>query len=78
MPTSKSCFVYKYTKAVDTTVHLHRLPKEVICKQQWLGTLEIEDDLPKDARVCSCHFPDDDGTKLPSLKLGKKFVSPKE
>ena len=79
MPTGKSCFVCKHTKAVDPTVHMHRLPKDVTRKQQWLEALEIEEaDLPKDVRVCSRHFPDGDATKLPSLTLGKKFASPKK
>ena len=79
MPTGKSCFVCKHTRAVDPTVHMHRFPKEVILKKQWLEALGIEEaDLPKDPRVCSRHFPDGDSTKLPSLTLGKKFASPKK
>ena len=34
-----------------------------------------EADLPKDARVCSHHFPDGDATKLPSLTLEKLCFS---
>ena len=75
MPTSKSCFICKHTKAVDPTIHMHRFPKEVARKQQWLEALGIEEvDLPKDSRVCSRHFPDGDSTKLPSLTSGKKFA----
>ena len=51
MPTGKSCFVCKHTKAVDPKIHMHRFPKEVIRRQQWLEALGIEEgDLPKDAR----------------------------
>ena len=79
MLTGKSCFVCKHTKAVDPKIHMHRFPKEVIRRQQWLEALGIEEgDLPKDARVCNHHFPDGDSTKLPSLTLGKKFASPKK
>ena len=79
MPTGKSCIVCKYTKALDPTVHMHRIPKVVPLRQQWLEALGIEEtDLPKDPRVCSRHFSDGDATKLPSLTLGKKFASPKK
>ena len=79
MPTGKSCFVCKHTKAVDPTIHMHRTPKEGTHRQQWLEAMGIEEvDLPKDPRVCTHHFPDGDATKLPSLTLGKKFASPKK
>ena len=49
MPTGKSCFVYKHTKAVDPTVRMHRIPTEVKHRQQWLEALGIEEiNLPKD------------------------------
>ena len=79
MPTGKSCIVCKHTKAVDPTVHMHRIPKVMPLMQQWLEALGIEEtDLPKDPRVYSRHFSDGDATKLPSLTLGKKFASSKK
>ena len=79
MPTGKLCIVCKHTKALDLTVHMHRIPKVVPLRQQWLEALGIEEtDLPKDPRVCSHHFSDGDATKLPPLTLGKKFASPKK
>ena len=56
-------------KTVDPLVHMHRFPKEVARKQQWLEALNIEEaDLPKDPRVCSQrHFPDGNSIKLPSF-----------
>ena len=78
MPTGKSCIICKHTTTTDPTVHMHRTPKVVPLRQQWLKALGIEEtDLPKDPRVCSCHFSDGDATKLLSLTLGKKFTSPK-
>ena len=79
MPTGKLCIVCKHTKALDPTVHMHRIPKVMPLRQQWLDALGIEDtNLPKDPRVCSRHFSDGDAIKLPSLTLGKKYASPKK
>ena len=35
-----------------------------------------EDDLNKDSRVCSRHFPAGDVSKGPQINLGKRFSSP--
>jgi len=53
---------------------MHRFPPDR--RQQWIEALDIQEDLPANARICSCHFPDGDTSKLPSLTLGKRFASP--
>ena len=75
MPTGKSCIVCKHTKALDPTVHMHRIPKVMPLRKQWLEALGIEEtDLPKDPRVCSRHFSDGDATKLPSSTLERSLL----
>ncbi len=75
----KSCYVCKHTKARDPGAHMHRFPSEIEKRQQWIEALSLQGrDLPKDARVCSKHFPDSDTSKLPSISLEKRFASPKK
>ncbi len=78
MPAGKSCYVCKHTKAQDPGVHMHLFPVNTEKRQQWCQALNTQEkDLPKDARVCSRHFPNGDAVNLPSLSLGKRFASPK-
>jgi len=68
MPSIKSCYVCKHTKAMDPGVHFHGL------RQEWMEALNIEEgDLP---RIYSHRFLDDDASKMHSLTLGNKFASP--
>ena len=79
MPAGKSCYICKHTKAKDPSVHMHRFPKDHEKKQQWCLALNIVvTNLPKDARICTRHFPNGDTTNLPSLVLGNRFASPKK
>ena len=76
-----TCIVCKKTARKDEGVSLHRFPpkSEPVKRQVWLNALNLKEDRIQDHhRVCSRHFPNSDVTQVPSLNLGKRFVSPKK
>ena len=74
-----SCIVCGHTKAKGKSVSMHRFPSDSAKRQKWLDALGMtEGNLTLQARICSCHFLNGDTSQVPSLKIGKRFASPRK
>ena len=61
----------------DPSASFHRVPKEQGKRTIWLNALAMcEEEIKPNIHVCCRHFPEGDTSKVPSLKLGKRFASP--
>ena len=68
-----------HTKGQDENIILHRFPKDKSKLQEWLRAFNLkESEMSVSSRVCGRHFPNGDSSLVPSLHLGKCFVSPKK
>ena len=72
-----SCIICKRKTSIKESVSLHRFPAALTKRNQWLAALSLEEHAVKDHhRVCSLHFRNGDTSQVPSLVLGKRFLSP--
>ena len=74
-----TCVVCGNTKAKNSSVTFHRIPKETERRARWLKVFDIREEVIKEStRVCCRRFPDGDCSKEPSITLGKRFASPRK
>lgn len=76
-----SCLVCKRLASKELNVTLHRFPpkSQIEKRKKWLKALNLtEDDIAPHHKVCTRHFQNGDTNQVPTLHLGRKFVSPKK
>ena len=76
-----SCIVCKRLASKELKITLHRFPPKSHAdkRKKWLKALNLsEDDIAPHHKVCSRHFQNGDTSQLPTLHLGRKFLSPKK
>ena len=78
-----TCIVCSHTKVKRQDEHrpvsLFRFPANKMKRGQWLTALGLsEGDIKQHTCICSRHFLNGDSNQMPSLKLGRRFSSPKK
>ena len=69
------CIICGSSKNSDPNLSLYRIPKQTDLRRSWLRGLQLsEEDLTKDARVCSKHFRDGNSKTIPSIFIGERFA----
>ena len=64
------------TKAKDSSVTFHRIPKEPEKRALWIKCFDLVEDIKESTRVCCRHFPNGNVQQAPSINVGKCFASP--
>ena len=74
-----TCVFCGNSRQKDPSVSMHRFPRDLTLRREWIKALKLDDSTIKDHhRVCRRHFPHGDPKNKPSISLGKRFASPKK